>query len=161
MRRVLTTIKVAAVATCLFPMTVASSNAQDQNLTLLAVSSKTPTIPFDKNFYKYTVNWQGSDGKTIILFKVVNMSGKAAVCGGYYNEGNNTTTVVSRQYMQQAYIKLGKRSVVNNLSFLTRLTGHENPDTVAMKCRGGRLTWKPAYKTIEPEVRMNGNSVEY
>ena len=137
------------------------ANAQEQKLSMISVSSKSPAIPFDKNFYKFIVNWQGSDEKTVIVYKVVNLSGKAAVCGGFFEVGTNTTAVISRAYLKQARVKLGGRNVVNNLSFLTHLTKDKDPDTVQLRCRSGHLKWQPIFTEMAPEVRSNGNAIEY
>ena len=116
------------------------------------------TVPIDNSFLIDGTRWNGG-GATLVLFKLINVQNRVAVCGAYLNDGSVPGNV-DRRFMRSTRVKIKNRTIIGNLGFMPKLRKNKLENAKA-HCKVTRHEWKASYATAEPKLRNSEPVFEY
>lgn len=119
-------------------------------------------VPLDDGFTGHKIRWSGrSTGDTTIIYKVINVNGKAAVCGGFFTEGNGSIVSLSRASLRASSVEVAGVTLSRSASFFTRIDLDAAVESIEVRCQVSRQAWQSGFASAEPQLVSTQSRFEY
>lgn len=110
----------------------------------------------EKTFHRTTIEWRGNPGgQTIVAYALIDVEGRATVCGLHMSRGKVPSSVLER-FLAGSQVMSGQQILIKNLSYFPDACGAAGCKLCA-PCKMTEVDWQPAFARVRPKLVTRGN----